>query len=166
MWGPFSKLGASVAVLTFVIDQCHKWWMLEVVRIQDQGRVAVLPFLDWQYMLNTGVSFSMLDKSSQSWQLTLTTFSLAASAVMWVWLSRPDTTRPMALGLALIIGGALGNAVDRVRLGGVADYVLPHAFGVDWPNIFNIADVAIVAGVALLLYDTFVPSRNDAANPL
>jgi signal peptidase II len=166
VWGPLSRLGAKIAFAIFVIDQAHKWWMLDVVRVQDKGRIAALPFLDWQYMLNTGVSFSMLDKSSYGWQLTLAAFSILASSIMWGWLSRPDTTRLMATGLALIVGGALGNAVDRVRLGGVADYFLPHAFGVDWPNIFNIADVAIVAGVAALLYDTVVASRNDAANPL
>jgi signal peptidase II len=166
MWGPFSRLGATVAALTFVLDQAHKWWMLDVVRIQGQGRVPVLPFLDWQFMLNTGVSFSMFDRAGPTWQLTLTAFAVLAATVMWVWLSRADTTRVMAAGLALIIGGALGNAVDRVRHGGVIDYFLPHAFGVDWPNIFNIADVAIVAGVALLLYDCIVPSRNDAANSL
>lgn len=166
MWGPYSRLGVLVASLTFLIDQAHKWWMLDMVGIEGRGRVPVLPFLDWQYMLNTGVSFSMFDNAGSSWQLTLTAFSVVVAAVMWVWLSRADTSRAMAAGLALIIGGALGNGVDRVRLGGVVDYFLPHAFGVDWPTIFNIADVAIVAGVALLLYDCFSPSCNDAANPL
>ncbi len=166
IWGPLSRFGLKVTAALFVADQAHKWWMLEIYRVQDQDRTQVLPFLDWKYMLNTGVSFSMLDKASYSWQLTLAAFSILASIVMWLWLSRSDTSRLTAAGLGLIIGGALANAVDRVRLGGVADYFLPHAFGIDWPNVFNIADVAIVAGVAVLLYESVVPSRNDASNPL
>ena len=71
----------------------------------------------------------------------------------------------MAASLGLIIGGALGNAIDRLLLGGVADFFSLHAFGFYW-YVFNIADVAIVAGVVGLLYDSFVPSRNGAANPL
>jgi signal peptidase II len=166
VWGPMSGLGLKIVAAIFLIDQAHKWWMLEIFRIREQGRVSSLPFLDWQYMLNTGVSFSMLDGASYSWQLTLAMFSVVVSIIMWIWLARDDTSRLLAMGLGLIVGGALGNAVDRIRLGGVADYFLPHAFGIDWPNVFNIADVAIVAGVACLLYESLVPSRKDAANPL
>jgi signal peptidase II len=71
----------------------------------------------------------------------------------------------MAASIGLIMGGALGNAVDRVVLGGVADFFSLHAFGFYW-YVFNIADAAIVAGVAGLLYDSLLASRNDAAKPL
>ncbi len=71
----------------------------------------------------------------------------------------------MAVSLGLIIGGAIGNAIDRAKLGGVADFFSLHAFGFYW-YVFNIADVAIVAGVIGLLYDSLWASRNDAANPL
>jgi signal peptidase II len=70
----------------------------------------------------------------------------------------------MAWGIGLIIGGAIGNAIDRVLIGGVADFFSLHAFGFYW-YVFNIADVAIVAGVAALLYESFVASRNDASKP-
>jgi signal peptidase II len=81
-----------------------------------------------------------------------------------VWIVRGARSKLLAVALGLIIGGAVGNAIDRVRLGGVADFISLHAFGFYW-YVFNIADVAIVAGVAALLYESFVASRNDAANP-
>jgi signal peptidase II len=81
---------------------------------------------------------------------------------MWIWLCRAGESRLMAWGLALIIGGAIGNAIDRLWLGGVADFYSLHAFGFYW-YVFNIADVAIVAGVVALLYDSFIASRKDAA---
>jgi signal peptidase II len=88
-----------------------------------------------------------------------------ASLALWVWLARGATGRLMAASIGLIMGGALGNAVDRVVLGGVADFFSLHALGFYW-YVFNIADVAIVAGVAGLLYDSLPGSRNDAAKPL
>ena len=78
------------------------------------------------------------------------------------WLATGATNAIMAVSIGLIIGGALANALDRLHLGGVADFFSLHAFGFYW-YVFNIADVAIVAGVAGLLYDSFWPSRNDAA---
>jgi signal peptidase II len=164
LWGPLAGLGAKVALATLVLDQVNKLWMLLVYRIQDLGRVRVTPFLDFVFVLNTGVSYSMFDSSSTSWQLGLAAFALAASGAMWVWLCRAADNRLMAWGLGLIIGGAIGNAIDRLWLGGVADFYSLHAFGFYW-YVFNIADVAIVAGVTALLYDSFMASRKDAANP-
>lgn len=165
VWGPFSKLGLTVAAVTLLIDQVHKWWMLDVYDIAAKGRVTVTPFLDLVFVKNTGISYSLFDQSSQAWQWTLAAFSVVASFALWVWLSKTINTRLMAVSLGLIIGGALGNGIDRVRLGGVADFFSLHAFGFYW-YVFNIADVAIVAGVAGLLYDSFVASRNGAAKPL
>lgn len=164
LWGPYSGLGLGVAALTILVDQAHKWWMLNVAGIETRGRYSVLPFLDIRFSRNTGVSFSMLDSSSHIWQLGLAGFAVVASLALWIWLSRGPSNRLMGWSLGFIIGGAIGNAIDRAVYGGVTDYFLPHALGFDWPSIFNIADVAIVAGVAGLLYDSFVPSRNDAAN--
>jgi signal peptidase II len=164
-WGPFAALGLRVAVIALVLDQAHKWWMMLVYRIQDKGRVHVTPFLDLIFVKNTGISYSMLDQSSYSWQLALAAFAAVASLALWVWLCRGATNRLMAWSIGLIIGGAVGNAVDRILIGGVADFFSLHAFGFYW-YVFNIADVAIVAGVAGLLYDSFVTSRNDAAKPM
>ena len=163
LWGPYSALALKIAAVTFALDQAHKAWMLLVYRIQDKGRVTVTPFLDLVFVKNTGISYSLLDDDGTRWQLVLAAFAVVASAALWVWLARAGTGRLMAWALGLIIGGALANGLDRVLIGGVADFFSLHAFGFYW-YVFNIADVAIVAGVAALLYDSFMGSRNDAAN--
>ena len=159
LWGPCSRLALWVIVVTFVVDQAHKWWMLNVYQIPKGQRITVTPFLDLVYVINKGVSYGLLDGTGP-WLLTA--FAGLVSLAMWVWLSQPSTSRLMAASLALIIGGALANALDRVHLGGVADFFSFHAFGFYW-YVFNIADVAIVAGVIGLLYDSFRTSRNDAS---
>ena len=165
LWSRHSPLALATAALTLALDQAHKWWMLAVYRIEEKGRVVVTPFLDLVFVKNKGISYSLLDQESQTGQIVLAGFAAAASLGLWIWLARAGTGRLMAASLGLIIGGALGNAIDRLLLGGVADFFSLHAFGFYW-YVFNIADVAIVAGVVGLLYDSFVPSRNGAANPL
>lgn len=165
LWGPYAHLGLAVALTSLIIDQAHKWWMILVYKIQEGQRDSILPFLDLVYVKNTGISYSLLDSSSFGWQLALSGFAVLASGALWVWLNKAGTGRLMAWSLGLIIGGALANAIDRVLLGGVADFFSLHAFGFYW-YVFNIADCAIVAGVAGLLYDSVRSSRNDAANPL
>jgi signal peptidase II len=165
LWGPYSGLGLAVFLVTLILDQAHKWWMLNVYDIADKGRVYVTPFLDLVYVKNIGISYSLFDQESQTGQIVLAGFAAAASLGLWIWLARAGSGRLMAASLGLIIGGALGNAIDRLLLGGVADFFSLHAFGFYW-YVFNIADVAIVAGVIGLLYESFVPSRNGAANPL
>lgn len=164
VWGPYSRLGLVLAIATFVLDQAHKWWMILIYRIEEKGRVYVLPFLDLVFVKNTGISYSLFDQSTYAGQLVLAGFAVVASAALWVWLARGGSSRIMAASLGLVIGGALGNALDRVLIGGVADFFSAHAFGFYW-YVFNIADVAIVAGVIGLLYDSIWPSRNGAANP-
>jgi signal peptidase II len=95
----------------------------------------------------------------------LAAFGVVATLALWVWLARGTPNRLMAVSLGLIMGGAVGNAIDRLHLGGVADFISLHAFGFYW-YVFNIADVAIVAGVTGLLYESFLTSRNGAAKPL
>jgi signal peptidase II len=165
LWGPYSRIALQVAAATFVVDQAHKWWMLLVYRIAEKGRVTVTSFLDLVFVKNTGISYSLLDGSSYNWQIVLALFSVIVSFGLWAWLAAAGTSRLMAWALGLIIGGALGNGLDRLLIGGVADFFSLHAFGFYW-YVFNIADVAIVAGVAALLYDSFKGSRNDAANPM
>lgn len=164
LWGRWAPLALTIAAVTFVLDQANKLWFLLGWGIREMGPVAVTPFLNIVYKLNTGVSYSMLDSPSQSWQLALAAFAATASVALWIWLCRAGESRAMAWGIGLIIGGALGNAVDRLWLGGVADFYQLHAYGYSW-YIFNIADVAIVAGVIALLYDSLAPSRKGAANP-
>lgn len=165
VWGPYSGLALWVAALTALVDQAHKWWMILGFHIEEKKRVAVLPVLDLVYTLNTGISYSMLEMKGQTGQMVLAGFALIASIALWIWIARAATGKLMAVSLALILGGAIGNGLDRVTLGGVADFFLLHAFGFTW-YVFNLADVAIVAGVIGLLYESFVLSRKDATKPL
>jgi signal peptidase II len=165
LWGPLSALGGGIAVLILVLDQAHKWWMIDIYRIQEKGRVTVLPFLDLVFVKNTGISYGLLLQDSRQGQWLLAGFSGLAVIAMALWLARGVTSRLVAGSLGLIMGGAASNAVDRLTLGGVADFFSLHALGFYW-YVFNIADMAIVAGVAGLLYDSLVPSRNDASKAL
>lgn len=161
IWGRWSRLALSTGLVTMAVDQANKLWMLGVYKIQDRGQVRVAPFLDFVFVINTGISYNIGSNAAPPW--VLSTFAVVASAAMAVWVARAATGALMALSIGLIIGGAIGNAIDRLWLGGVADFYLLHAFGYSW-YVFNIADVAIVAGVVGLLYDSFSPSREGAAN--
>jgi signal peptidase II len=161
LWGPWSRTGLGAALLALVVDQAHKWWMLNVFRIQEKGQVTVTPFLDLVFVRNTGISYSFgTDVFSQP---ALAAFAIVAAIVMVIWMARAATGWMMAVSIGLIVGGAIGNAIDRMHLGGVADFFRLHAFGYSW-YVFNIADAAIVAGVIGLLYESIRPSRHGAAN--
>ena len=103
------------------------------------------------------MSYGWFAQHSDEGQIILVVVSLIITAILWLWLAR--TNRPLAAAaLGLVIGGALGNALDRVVHGAVADFFLLHAYGYSW-YVFNIADMAIVAGVGLLLYDSYREGR-------
>jgi signal peptidase II len=160
--GPLSGLGLGVLAATVALDQADKWWMLEVYRIEHRGRVAVAPFFDLVFVKNTGVSYGLFVQEGTRGQWVLTACAAIAVLAMAAWLARLKQERLTAVSLGLIMGGALSNAIDRLLLGGVADFFSLHAFGFYW-YVFNVADVAIVAGVVGLLYDAFMPRRNGAA---
>src|SRR5262245_5203565 len=162
LWGPCSRLGLTAALVTLAIDQAHKIWMLTVYRIQDKGRVALAPFLDLVFVQNPGISYGLWPQSGQVGQMLLAGFAVLACLALAVWLAHGATGRLMASSLGLVMGGALGNAIDRVLLGGVADFFSLHAFGFYW-YIFNVADAAIVAGVIGLVYDSMASSRKGAS---
>ena len=165
LWGRLSPLGLGIAIVTVALDQLHKYWMLAVYEIQNRGRVPITPFLDLVYVKNTGISYGLFLQESRQGQWLLAGFAGLALLAMACWLARGVSNRLVAVSLGLVRGGAAGNAIDRVALGGVADFFSLHAFGFYW-YVFNLADVAIVAGVVGLLYDSFLPSRNDASKAI
>lgn len=146
-------IGSSIAVASLGLDQIHKWWMLHVFDIEAKKLVVVTPFLDLVMVWNRGISYGLFPQDSGAGRLAIIAMALAIVTVMIVWLFR-TTDRLVATAIGFVVGGALGNAVDRHLYGAVADFFRLHALGYEW-YVFNLADVAIVAGVALLLYDSF-----------
>jgi signal peptidase II len=145
------RLGGIVAVATIVLDQVSKWWML--AHVMDPPRVIeVTPFFNLVYAWNRGISFGVFntDAGWNRWILPLV--ALAICVALAVWLAR-STHWITTVGLAMIIGGAVGNVVDRLRFGAVYDFLDVHAAGWHWPA-FNVADSAISVGVLLLILDS------------
>jgi len=148
VWSPLAPLVVALVALVFGLDQTHKWWMLAVYDIAVNQPVVLTPFFEMVLVWNKGVSYGLFPSHAQG---VLIALSLAITALLWVWACRAQRALT-AWALALIIGGALSNALDRMVRGAVADFFHFHVGGFSW-YVFNIADVAIVAGVALLLYE-------------
>ena len=162
-WGPYSPLGLLVALATLVADQGNKLWKLYVYDIGAKQPVKVTPFFDLILVWNRGISYGMLQQDSLTGRLALVAFAVVVSLALIAWLAR-ITSGLAAVAIGLIVGGAAGNAIDRAVHGAVADFYSFHAFGFQW-YIFNIADVAIVAGVIGLLYDSLFGGHKKAGNP-
>lgn len=163
LWGPMSPLGLGVAVATALIDQAHKLWMLNVYDIKAKAPVTLTPFFDLVLVWNRGISYGLFPQDSAFGRWGLTVFAFAASLAFVIWLARL-TTPLSAVSIGLIIGGAIGNAIDRVAYGAVADFFSLHVFGLQW-YVFNIADAAIVAGVVGLLYESLFRGHKKVGNP-
>ena len=149
-------MAAAIAVLG--LDQATKLWLLFVFDIGHRGAVRVAPFFDLVLAWNVGISFGWFQNDSAIAQIVLTAIKAVAVIVLAVWMARSQT-RIATLALGMIIGGAIGNAIDRLAYGAVVDFALFHVrIGgktLNW-YVFNLADAAIVAGVAALLYDSFL----------
>jgi signal peptidase II len=161
IWGPVSALGLTVALVVCAADQATKNYLLSVYDLGAKGVVSVAPFLDFVLAWNKGISYSLFPQEGTTGQGLLVAFKLFAVVCLWVWLCRSQT-RLTAVALGLIVGGALGNAIDGARFGAVVDFVYFHITTATWNfswYIFNLADVAIVAGVAGLLYESLVGDR-------
>lgn len=161
LWGPLSRLGLLVALVTAVVDQAHKWWMLHIYDIESKGTVAVAPFLDLVMVWNPGISYGLFPQNSTTGRFILIGIAILAIVALTALLARVRTSVGAA-GIGLLIGGAVGNAIDRSVHGAVADFFSFHAFGFYW-YVFNIADAAIVAGVIGLLYDSLFGSHKKVS---
>jgi signal peptidase II len=160
LWGPFSGLGANAALAALAIDQLFKAWMIGIFDERAARKITLAPFFDLEMAWNHGISYGLFKQNSETGQWALVAISCAAVLALAYWLSHVHTRIP-ALGIGLIIGGALGNAIDRARFGAVADFFSFHVGWFHW-YIFNLADVAIVAGVAGLLFESLYASHKSA----
>ena len=150
--------GVIAALAVLALDQASKLWLLFVFDIAHRGAVKVTPFFDLVLAWNVGISFGWFQNDSQVAQIILMLIKAVAVIVLAIWMAR-SRTRIATVALGLIIGGAIGNAIDRFAYGAVVDFALFHlqigGITFNW-YVFNLADVAIVAGVAALLYDSFL----------
>ncbi|MHC4041050.1 signal peptidase II [Bradyrhizobium sp. 23AC] len=152
------RAGILAALVTLVADQASKLWLLNAFDLARRGVVKVTPFFDLVLAWNIGISFGWLQNDSQAAQLALMAVKAVAVVALAIWMARSHT-RLATVALGLIIGGAIGNGLDRLAYGAVVDFALLHIeIGGNTYNwyVFNLADVAIVAGVAALLYDSFL----------
>jgi signal peptidase II len=152
------RAGIIAAIVVLALDQASKLWLLYVFDIAHRGAVRLTPFLDLVLAWNVGISFGWFQSDSPMTQITLMIVKAVAVIVLAVWMARSRTLLA-TIALGLIIGGAIGNAIDRFAYGAVVDFALFHlqiaGNTYNW-YVFNLADVAIVAGVAALLYDSFL----------
>jgi signal peptidase II len=150
------RLGLAVAAAVAVLDQGLKLWLLYDFMLADHGRVALTGFLDLALAWNTGISYGMFQQVGPLGQWALLALKVIAVVLLGLWLGRTES-RVSGVALGMIIGGAIGNGIDRVSHGAVMDFVLFHLSGATWTfewYVFNLADAAIVVGVAGLLYES------------
>jgi signal peptidase II len=155
---PHLRPGIIAAIVVLALDQASKLWLLNVFDIAHRGAVKLAPFFDLVLAWNVGISFGWLQNESPVAQISLMVIKAVAVIVLGVWMAW-SRTLIATVALGLIIGGAVGNAIDRLAYGAVVDFALFHVqFGEKTYNwyVFNLADAAIVAGVAALLYDSFL----------
>lgn len=146
-------VGIACAVAAFALDQGSKAFALRSPALANG--VELLPVLNLVLVENRGVSFGMLSGIVPWWALVLLAFAIVAWLSVWLWRSQ---CRVVSAALGLVIGGALGNVVDRVRLQAVTDFLDFHVGAYHWPA-FNLADVAVFCGAALLVWDSFRPAK-------
>jgi len=161
MAGPYFRTGLLGAAALLVADQLSKWWILEGLKLPEKGSVELLPFLNFSMVWNRGISMGIpLGESLGKWGIIILTAAISLWVAKWLF----DTSKKgEAWGLALILGGAIGNIIDRFLHGAVVDFVHLHAWGYSF-YVFNVADAAITIGVMLLLIDGLRPAKKGPKN--
>lgn len=157
-----TKLGwtaYALALFVIIADQLSKHWILFVYDLPSRFSVPIAGPFSLTMVWNRGVSFGLFRADADLVRWLLSAFSIIVAVVLAVWARK--TERPfMAIGLGLVIGGALGNVIDRIRFGAVADFLDFQRLGF-FPWVFNVADSAITIGVVFLLLDSM---RKESAS--
>ncbi len=146
--------GFYLALGIFLLDRISKYWIVNIVDLEQNGPIEFLPFLNFRFVENTGISLGLFQMEGDTGRYVLIALTALVSIVVAVWLWRAATPL-LKIGLGLVLGGAIGNIWDRFEFGGVADFI--HFYIGDWSfYIFNVADAAITIGVAVLLWDALL----------
>ncbi|MBC6981019.1 signal peptidase II [Caulobacter sp. 17J80-11] len=152
------RMAFAIAASVIVLDQLSKAWILYGVKLRERGFVELTPIFDLRMVWNQGMSFGLGQSGGQFGRWFFTVFAVGVSIAIGWWV-RQTTSRWTAWSLGLVMGGALGNVIDRVRFGKVVDFL--DFSGLMFPWVFNVADSAITVGVILLLVETFWPSARE-----
>ena len=156
------RIGLTVAAAIFLIDQAVKWVVTYPLQLPHRLTIEILPFFTLRWLKNTGVSMGLLtaDGEMGRWLLVALTVAIAAFVAFWMWREK---RRDDSIALALVLGGALGNILDRVRLGYVVDYADLHIGDIHPFLVFNVGDAAITIGVLLLLVRALLTRERKAS---
>nr|WP_294516262.1 signal peptidase II [uncultured Rhodopila sp.] len=156
-------LGLIAGLIVLAADQASKWWILNGLDLPHLRQVVLLPVLSLTMVWNTGVTFGLLNGLGSWGHVLLAAVSLAVVAALGVWLWRAESP-VVATAIGAIAGGAIGNVIDRVRFGAVVDFIHAHV-GTPWGDVswyvFNVADAAIVCGVAALIIESQFLRRRE-----
>jgi signal peptidase II len=159
-------LGLIAGLLVLVADQASKWWVLNGLDLPELRQVVLLPVLNLTMVWNRGVTFGLLNGLGSWGHFLLAVIALAVVVALGFWLRRAES-RLVAVAIGSIAGGAIGNVIDRVRFGAVVDFIHAHV-ATPWGDyswyVFNVADAAIVCGVAALILDSQLSKRRRGAN--
>lgn len=148
------RIAIGAIAVTMIADQASKYWVIERMALDQRLFIPVIdPYLNFAMAWNTGINFGLLGNDSDLMRYVLSGVAVLISIFVWFWVQREGATRWMQIGAGLLIGGALGNVIDRLRWGAVADFINMTCCGLRNPYSFNIADAAIFAGAfALILF--------------
>ena len=153
------RLGIGLAITTLVLDQLSKWWIVNFV-MKPPAVIEVIPFFNLVLGYNRGVSFGMLGSDSDLGRWLLSALAIVIISALTTWLLQIEKAR-LAGALGLIIGGAIGNVIDRIIIGAVVDFLDFHVGGFHWPA-FNVADMGITCGAVLLIWDAIFDHKPNS----
>jgi signal peptidase II len=163
----FLPLGIIAGLLVLAADQASKWWVLNVLNLPDLRQAVLLPVLNLTMVWNRGVTFGLLTGLGAWGHVVLAVIALAVVVALGFWLRRAES-RLVAAAIGAIAGGAIGNVIDRIRFGAVLDFIHAHV-ATPWGDfswyVFNVADAAIVCGVAILIIESQLSKRRQEGVP-
>ncbi|CAK7193385.1 Lipoprotein signal peptidase [Commensalibacter sp. Nvir] len=154
-------IGLMISLIVLFLDQLSKYWIINIIQLPEKGTIAIMPTLNFTMVWNKAITFGLFSQLGNVAPILFTLLALCIVFFLFLWLVRTKKWW-ITLALGAIIGGAIGNVMDRIRLGAVIDFIHFHIGQWSW-YVFNVADSAIVCGVAILLFDALFLKENKNA---